>query len=324
MSSGIKDKTYGPVKKPKQAAFTFRKLIGLRTTRSDDRSTSSEVDIHFQPLQKLLGSLTSRYGWSDEVTGCSAPYSALIYSWSDAEREARKIDHDESNHLKLARDDLRELLRLISTSSGDVLLDRYFKERETRMEEEAITHAALWTLFPPGTLVLGKPCHDEPQVFFVESCNKFVSEDEDFEILLHSFDWNGSYFSRVPFNMAIPAWGGDRKRIIELPFYPLSFYGKEGMSREQAITKLKTDLIARGRDYRKFCIAERGQQMFNYSDGVAYFNRHGGFLEAKEVNTGLNFDSRRSGSSTRSDNKKASTSHSWASWKSVCGPLLQS
>ena len=47
------------------------------------------------------------------------------------------------------------ILRLISTSPEDVRLDRYFKERGAFMSEGTITHDALWTLFLPGTLILG-------------------------------------------------------------------------------------------------------------------------------------------------------------------------
>ena len=144
-----------------------------------------------------------KMGWPEEVVYCSAPYPALVYAWNDAEREASIIIDDESRDEKLACDDLRELLRLISTSSGDIRLDKYFKERKTLMDEEAITFAALWTLFPPRTLVLRKPCHEELQVFFVDSCDKLVSDDEGFEIILHTLDWDGSCFFRVPFKMVI-------------------------------------------------------------------------------------------------------------------------
>ena len=34
-----------------------------------------------------------------------------------------------------------------------------------------------------------------PQVFFVESCHGFVSDDTAFELVCYSFDWNGWEFS---------------------------------------------------------------------------------------------------------------------------------
>ena len=113
------------------------------------------------------------------------------------------------------------LLTIISTSSGHLQLDRYFKDRNTFIAEKSITHDALWTLFPPGTLILAYLFLETPQVFSVQSCHGFVSDSENFALTCYSFDWNGSEFSRVPFQMTIESWGDDRKRIIELPFYPL-------------------------------------------------------------------------------------------------------
>ena len=262
----------------------------------------------------MLGRLTSKWGWSEEVTKCRAPYYPLIYAWDEAQQEANDIVDGESDDDKQARSDLREMLKIISTSSGDLRLDQYLRERANLTSEETITHATLWTLFPPGTLVLGRPCHDEPQVFFVDSCDGFVGDDDPFEIILYSFDWNGSEFSRVPFEMKIGSWGGDRKRIVELPFFPLKFYEREGLSREDAIKDIKNKLEERGDRFREFCTAERGKQMFNYTDGVAYFNRQAGFLKGSEMDQDYEHGSRRSGSSSSAN---ASTSLSWASWKSV-------
>lgn len=254
------------------------------------------------------------------MTQCSNPFSALIYSWDDALQASTFIVEGESEDEKQARDDLKELLRIVSTSSGDQQLDQYFKDRKTLLSEGAITHEALWTLFPPGTLILGRPCNDEPQVFFVNSCDRFVSDEDDFEVVCYSFDWNGSEFGRMPFEMAIKDWGGDRKRIAELPFYPLEFYEEAGSDSEQSIKNLRTALQKRGTQFRNFCRAEKGKQMFNYSDGAAYFHRAGVFLERRASDMeDPELESRRNESfSSSSDDKRDEASGSGSSWKSVC------
>ncbi|RYP47914.1 hypothetical protein DL768_006110 [Monosporascus sp. mg162] len=323
---GIKDgNPYGPQPKLNRA-FTFRKITGIRTSRllpDNDLSSSSEVDVVFPPLQKLLGRITSKWGWPEEVTKCRSPYRPLIYSWEEAEREASEIIDDESEDEKQARDDLKELLIIISTSSGDVRLDRYFNDRRTLLNECTITHDALWTLFPPGRLIVGRPCHDEPQIFVVDSCDGFVSDDETFEVVCYSFDWNGSEFSRVPFQMGIDGWGGDRKSVTGLPFYPLDFYEENGLSRDASIEKLRKRLIERGRKYVTFCTAEKGRQMFNYLDGPAYFYRTGAFLQRKETDADTDLDRRqRSSSSVASDDMEASTIGLGASWKPIEGAVI--
>ncbi|KAI0110864.1 hypothetical protein GGR51DRAFT_557864 [Nemania sp. FL0031] len=323
----IEDKTlFGPATKPNRA-FTFRKITGIRSSRhhitDNDLSSSSEVDVVFPELQKLLGRITSKWGWSEEVTSCASPYTALIYSWEQAQKEAIEIIDDEPDDKKQARNDLKELLRIISTSSGDVRLDRYFKDRQALLSEGTITHEALWTLFPPGTLIVGRPCHDEPQIFVVESCDKFTSGDETFEIVCYSFDWNGIVFGRVPFEMEIEPWGRERKSITSLPFYPLEFHEENGLSRKDSIDKLKEHLIKRGRNFRSFCIAKKGKQMFNYSNGAAYFHRGGTLLQRRHTDSSIELDNLQGGSSSAtSDDRGALGIGLRASWKPIEGAVI--
>ncbi|KAE9374033.1 P-loop containing nucleoside triphosphate hydrolase protein [Stipitochalara longipes BDJ] len=268
-------KEIGPQPQSRRA-FTFRKITAMRhryqELREGFQTVSSEVEIEFEPLQRLI------------VTKCRAPYSPLIFSWLEALREAQKIVEGETEDEKQARTDLAELLKIISTSSGHLQLDRYFKERDTFLAEKSITHGALWTLFPPGTLILANPFLEEPQIFSVQSCDGFVSDDDPFHLVCYSFDWNGFEFNRVAFELTIESWGDDRKSIIELPFYPLDYY--EGSSLDVgngnmiqgAIEKLKNKLIKRGKRYEELCVAEKGKQMFNY-DGTAHFQRGGGIMQ---------------------------------------------
>ncbi|KAK5636274.1 hypothetical protein RRF57_011986 [Xylaria bambusicola] len=310
---------FGPVTKPDRA-FTFRKITnvrGLRRHIEADYYSSSEVDVIFPELQKLLGRITYKWGWPEMVTKCSSPYIALIYSWEKAEKEAIAIIDGESEDEKQARNDLKELLRIISTSSGDVRLDRYFKSRQALLCEGSITHEALWTLFPPGTLIVGRPCHDEPQIFVVESCRNFVRDDDDFAMVCYSFDWNGTVFSRVPFEIFIESWGGERKGVTSLPYYPLEFYEEDGLSREESITKLKERLTRRGKKFVEYCVAPKGKQMFKYSNGAAYFHQSGTLLQRKQTDSGMELESQRNGSSTKSDNNGAAAIGVRASWKPV-------
>jgi hypothetical protein len=247
------------------------------------QALSSEVDIEFEPLQKLVGKITAKWGWSETVTKCRSPYSALIYSWSEALEEAQRIVEGESEDEQQARTDLAELLNIISTSSGHLQLDRYFQERDTFISENSITHDALWTLFPPGTLILAHPFLEKPQIFSVQSCDGFVSGNEPFDLICYSFDWNGFEFNRVAFEMRIESWGDDRKSIVELPFYPLDYYEESSPNLEDspatgAIEGLKNKLINRGKRYEKLCTAEKGKQMFNY-EGNAHLQRSGGILQ---------------------------------------------
>ncbi|KAH7398262.1 P-loop containing nucleoside triphosphate hydrolase protein [Pyrenochaeta sp. MPI-SDFR-AT-0127] len=267
-------KVIGP-ENQSRIAFTFKKLTMARSRHSKTESLSSEVKIEFEPLQRLLGKITSHWGWSETVTTCSSPFGPLIYAWSQALSEAQKFVEDEPDDEKQARADLNELLRMISTSSGYLPLDRYFQDRNTFIDERTITHAALWTLFPPGTLIVSQLFLDEPQIFTVSSCDGFVMEEQTFDLVCFCFDWNGSEFSRVPFELKVPYWGPDRRSIVELPFYPLQYYTdpdvEDGSPPDRAIENLKEKLIERGKKFVDYCTAAKGKQMFKYK-GDAHFH----------------------------------------------------
>lgn len=311
--AGIGDETPPEQKTAPDRAFTFRKII------SGPDSSASEFDIIFPPLQKLLGSITYKYGGEQEVTKYISPYYSLVYAWETAQREATLVKEDEPEDNRKARKDLKEMLRIISTSSGDARLDRYFKNRETFLSEGTITHDALWTLFPEGTLIVGRPCHDEPQVFIVDTSDPFVTDEGDFEVTCFGFDWNGSEFNRLPLTMVIKGTGERQKKsITSLPFYPLEYYQEGKLTRAESIEKLKRHLIERGRKYIGFCLAKTGQQMFNYFHGEAYFHTAGAFIQRTETNIGTNYDHlHRSSSSVTSDHGGVSRTVLGASWKPV-------
>ncbi|KAF2688250.1 P-loop containing nucleoside triphosphate hydrolase protein [Lentithecium fluviatile CBS 122367] len=296
-----KKKEIGPQNQPRRA-FTLRKLTMGRPRYSAYRNqadaVSSEVFIDFEPLQQLIGKITHKWGWTELVLSCRSPYTGLVYAWTEAQEEAVKVVEDEPDEQKQARTDLGELLRLISTSSGYLPLDVYFKDRKTFIDQGTITHSALWTLFPPGTLIVARPFLDEPQIFSVQSCDTFVSEDQTFDLVCYCFDWNGYEFSRVPFQMKIAYWGPDRRSIIELPFYPLQYHvdvnaavGENERSlaklkemNEKSVAELKEKLIERGKRFVSICTAPKGKQMFKYT-GDAHFHTGRSLLHRSDDST---------------------------------------
>ncbi|KAI4645660.1 hypothetical protein J4E93_005237 [Alternaria ventricosa] len=276
-------KEIGP-KPQSRRAFTFRKSTMFRPRFNIVETVLSEAQIESEPLQKLIGKVTARLGTDEMIKSLSSPFASLIWTWAEAEEEAKKFVENETPEEKQARVDLRELMRIISTSSGILPLDQYFKERNFFVEESTISHAALWTLFPPGTLIVSHPCLGEPQIFTVDSCDSFIREEHTFDLVCFSFDWTGTEFTRVPFEMKIRHWGSNRKSIVELPFYPLKYYtspDEQDISSEEAIARLKKRLIARGEKFVKLCDPGKGKQMFTYS-GDAHFHAGRSFIGSNE------------------------------------------
>ncbi|RYP05377.1 hypothetical protein DL764_003870 [Monosporascus ibericus] len=180
-----------------------------------------------------------------------SPDSALIRSWSKAHDEAKKYGNDSDPKKKSAGEDLKEILRWISTSSGNEVLDRYFKSREKLQDSGMIAFDCLWALFAKGTLIVAKPFLKEHQIFFVQSVTMPDLEDDEpmFSIVAYSYEWDGSRFGRVPYPMQLPFFT-DKKKISELDFYPLDYH-----------------------------VDAQGQQTFKY-EGFAYHNRESGLFRS--------------------------------------------
>ncbi len=260
-----------------ELAFTFRKVQGV-----NELSTSySEVIIESEALQKLIGDITELGDNEGKVLQLVSPFESLVYKWAEAKVEANKVDEADSEARRTARQDLQELLKIISTSSGLEQLDKYLKDFDSIKKDKSITHEALWTLFPPGTLIVARPFLGEPQIFFVVSCELFpeTGSKEPFELKCYCFDWDGSYFNRVPFLLKIEHFEA-KKSIFELACCPLEYYQEEGKDQKEAVAALRQRLIKRGKKYREICIAERGKQMFHY-EGSAYHQKTNGFFSSR-------------------------------------------
>jgi Domain of unknown function (DUF7025) len=76
-------------------------------------------------------------------------------------------------------------------------------------------------------------------------------------------DFDGKEFSRYPFEFTIPRYDGSKK-INSLRCYPLKHHEQEA--------NIRPLLRERGGVFRKLCLKEKGEQMFEY-DGEASFNR---------------------------------------------------
>ena len=149
-----------------------------------------------------------------------------------------------------AVDDLNLLLDVVKVTPD---LQYFFKDgREITKTKKAVTWELLWTIFPPGELVVSNESFmKNKQVFLVESAMAVDTfedmADKKYKWILDcwAYDWNGSTFKRVWAHFLIEKYKNE-KQIEQLPVYPVSY-----LSEEQA-EKLKADLVARGKKFRDF------------------------------------------------------------------------
>lgn len=171
-----------------------------------------------------------------------------------------------------ARLDLKLLLDHLSSGSGDLKLDKYFKVRESHREQISVNFDSLWTLFPPGELVYGKIFQGQDQVFIVQdNVNAWprpprprlglIERHEPLErtLLCWTYDWDGRTFKRKTLSVDFEKFD-DYKPISSLPFYPLHHH--------QEFDDLKRRLVERGVKYKMLCVAKEGSRMFDYQGPI--------------------------------------------------------
>lgn len=246
-------------------AFILKKVQADKLPGSDD---SSEIDIISLDLWELLKehlAATPRHLFRGQPMTIYSPFEAFVHEFDLLQKVATDNNEQDSEQQKEARKDLQLLLGVISGgSSGDEKLNKYFKMRNSYRSDGTIQFDDLWTIFPPGTLIYGKPFQREDQVFVVAD-NWYPwprrgdrpATWQPWGLACWVYDWTGTEFKRTPFNVQIESFEG-RKPITSLPYYPLQYMG------ESEFSSVKAGLITRGKRFRRYCEAKEGSRMFEY------------------------------------------------------------
>ncbi|KAK1991740.1 hypothetical protein LX36DRAFT_704521 [Colletotrichum falcatum] len=269
-------------------AFILKKKMNDRFTDDDD---GSEIEIISQPLWSLLKEHLGDYPYHvfrGSSVPLDSPYEEIIFGWDKLQKAIVQDPRDEED--KQAREDLKTLLDVISSgSSGDAKLDKYFQYRDVYRQGNTIQFADLWTIFPPGTLIHGKPFQGQDQVFLVQDNNGAWPARADrpqqflpWELDCWIYDWNGESFQRTAYTLLFEHFEG-QKPISSLPYRPFGTGDND-----ETIRQL---LIDRGKRFRTLCTAEKGNQLFEYT-GDAIFVKKGfsGLVQDDVVNSRVMVD----------------------------------
>ncbi|KAF3015628.1 hypothetical protein E8E14_011058 [Neopestalotiopsis sp. 37M] len=263
-----------------QQAFVLRKFEGI----SISRSLSAELTITNPHLGTLLQSVIKSYTLHPLRQGMLnviSPFCALVHNWDALEAETSKEGSTEED--QTARSDLHLLLLQLREWSGDDSLDSYMKMRSDLVSADSITFEALWTIFPPGTLVYSKKFLGQDQLFVVmESQPKSTklpndaydrTETPPWKMICLTYDWNGKRFDRYLMTFTIHHFD-ETKPIAALPVYPWKYVPNK--------KEMKEKLLTRGNKFRKFCVASSGSHMFKYQGQALVDKRGFGFVTEQD------------------------------------------
>ena len=212
-----------------------------------------------------------------------SPYEAFIHSWTDfqdlvsMDKEkpiwvelSRKFERPQESHnrqkdlenpgsihalknpevMSSAIEDLKLLLAKIEAS---VELEEYFKTaRERPHSTSSVSWELLWTIFPPGELVLARSCFKQPQLFIVYYADPTDIEEADEKrkelwlLFCWTYDWDGTQFNRGFVVFEFERFK-DEKQISTLPCYPLKY--------DRDPHGVELQLIERGRKFCNICLS---------------------------------------------------------------------
>jgi len=240
----------------------------LRKTIDGKEGDDGEIEIYDADLLNLLRKLLEHYPghfFEGDTVTIPSPYEPLIQNWDLLWEESQKEGSEKDQK---AKSDLRELLETILKGSGDTRLDSYMQMRDSLKKQSCITFTALWTIFPPGTIVYGRLFLRRHQIFIVEDSLEVwpkydqSSRSNTWDLQCWTYDFTGKDFLRKAVILSFQAFQG-MKPISSLPYHPL----EDNDKREE----IQTELLKSGKMFRKYCTAEEGDRMYKYS-GQPIFN----------------------------------------------------
>ena len=277
---------------------TAHAMTVLRAFKSDGKYNYSEITINDDGLTSLLLHALGHEPWLRHMKTLSflSLFEPIIHNWSvlddlannDTSKPIVRDLHRElenkgnisaatsgdqlaplraTGSLEKAKADLRMLLDEVCRTPG---LELYFNSaREMQEKTSTVSFEYLWTIFPPGELVVGKPFMDRWQAFTVKYCSEGYkrkrNSGEKWILECWTYDWNGTFFRRVPVEFAFDEFKAT-KSITSLPCYPLKFHSdnSDGVGGQNSGEALKQDLVKRGERYRELCLKRKGRQIFDY------------------------------------------------------------
>ncbi|KAL1854934.1 hypothetical protein Daus18300_011254 [Diaporthe australafricana] len=270
----------------KDRAFILRKNVYPAKLSYFTVEDSSEIEILNPSLWTLLKRYLGDYPYHtfrESPVTLNSPYQAIVFNFDKLKSVAEETPKDDDD--KLAREDLGRLLGAISGgASGDQKLDKYFKIRPSYGLSQTTTFQDLWTVFPPGTLVYGRPFQNEHQVFVVkDNVRTWPDKDQQrsggrdylpWKLEAWSYDWRDGTFRRTDYTLLFEHFDGHLP-LDMLPYYPFDLpRDSKDSFKELRKEEIKKELIERGRKFRRYCEAKEGERLFEYQ-GKAVFEKTG-------------------------------------------------
>lgn len=209
---------------------------------------SWEIDFIDKELRDCIAKVIAKYNdhtgnntWQGSQVKLSSPFKAFVFNHAELETEAQSTSLDPTT-----RKHLQELLQVVDKIHDPVQWK--IPKSVDDLWNFRIQYTLLWTLFKPGSLVVGAwNSAQDLQVFQVHDTSYSLKERalhrsnnistiNELVITAWMWDWDGEEIVRTMFELKIPEYFGD-KPPAELKCYPIMFYEMEGHRGIEAIRR---------------------------------------------------------------------------------------
>ncbi|KAL8720213.1 MAG: hypothetical protein Q9181_007947 [Wetmoreana brouardii] len=246
-------------------------FVVKETWDKDKTRTGTEIVLKGQELRNIMHDVLGKFleheqirDWLKQDQTIDEDSVFVVWYWNEFS------DAPKSNlGSELGRQDLQLLLdHLPTTFPEDVKLAKTVSSMTKVFAKD------LWSLFKPGTLVISKPYQDEPQFFRVHGCHTRERGDgTTFVVEAWAFSWTGTALVQEYYKFSIREGQNDFEEmtINDLACYPVQYYiSSEGTYGSKAVEALKTDLIVRGKRFRRLCRESMYERQHTYDGELLY------------------------------------------------------
>lgn len=177
-------------------------------------------------LRDILSGLPEASQISDRAVSFESPFEAFFFRWDEFSTRLKSEKDEETNrHIELLADNLQRELGSAFAARAQINMDG------------TASFQYLWTIFPPGEIVLNCKARNITAARLAQSSRR-LQYSSCIDLSAQILDWNGDNVGWKAIEIQIPEHEGLRK-VTELPYYPLTFHGSAEIVREQLVKKRK-------------------------------------------------------------------------------------
>ncbi|KAL9107038.1 MAG: hypothetical protein Q9227_007984 [Pyrenula ochraceoflavens] len=197
-------------------------VLLLRHKKSHDEARKKPLELHSIKVQSrhlklALSDILQSYpgvNTSSDHLNFEAPFEPFFHCWDALVQSLRQAETTNAGYLH----DLKLLHNVLKVELADS-----FNECSDLIKSHVITYQYLWTLYPPGTIVLVRRTEEDNDYYAYKVTRTSYAQGSSASFRLQStyIDWNGHHFGSVRTELEILPFKGTKmiKDLFAMPLH---------------------------------------------------------------------------------------------------------